>query len=213
MTPSRRLERTAGRIKRYVSRLDDEVVSAGRVAGTDRSAERDGDYVYINADRGGQYYSVYLEEHEVWGSVKYRYNFVRQLAANIAATDAVRFLEKQGVSVPEGDDKAAEKAARTMLRSLSGESMDELDYELSETIASPHTSRSIRWEDDIVEGFTVGRRIFPTNEAFGLRTFEEAVQSVVSCGRAGGNYLSYRFNFDRVQRESDAIPVEAFEQD
>jgi len=195
-------------ITKYIDELNDVVIDVEFVASEDRAEEFGGMYI-ISAHRNEQVYTIHLPEEDIYGGLRYPYDFIKQLSENIDEESATNFLGKQGIDKPDQD--VSDAAAEELLNTLSEESMDELAYKLSSQIESPHAAKRIRWQNDTVVGFDVYNKIFPYDDEFSIENLERAVQVVVSKGRSGADYLRYSFNYDRVRQESNQDTIHGLE--
>lgn len=206
--PEKNYEEAKDQLKSHIDELNDVIREVEFVDSEEREEEFGGMYI-ITAKRNEHFYTIYLPEEDHYGTLRYPYDFIKQLSNNIDEESATDFLEKQGVDRP--DQSVSEAAAEELLNTLSDESMDELAYKLSSQIESPHAGKMIRWENDAVVGFDVYNKIFPYDDNFSLEKLERAIQVAVSKGRSGADYLRYSFNYDRITEESDQDTIHGLE--
>ena len=88
-------------------------------------------------------------------------------------------------------------ASEEWLYSLESGLMQDIKYHLREKLSSADVAYGLIPEnDDIIYGFQVSKSIFPYEEEFRLKEFNDCVQATISVGVAGNNFLTTTFGLE-----------------
>lgn len=148
---------------------------------------------------GGHTYQVVTSP--VWEHflVRYEYDFLEKVAALRALEGAEPPIE---IQIADGDKI---EVAAELREDLDEAQFREVRQGLIDRLSAPSLGAGLETHDAFVYGFTVRARLYPYEEEISRAEFYDAVQSVVSLGWKGQEYLEHSYSLhDRVDR--DALP-------
>lgn len=101
-----------------------------------------------------------------------------------------------------------EEAATYLLSKLDRSEMDSLQNYLQTMITgTTHETQLYTTSSGILEGFNIGKRIFPYERDFGISEFNDAVRTVTEGGARGDRLLRRTININQLEEEPGEVDI------
>lgn len=148
--------------------------------------------------------------------VTFMFDIVSEIASVLSREQALNLIDTDEIEPPEEDESDEETvagykldAADEFLASIETDHMRQFSYYLNEKLTSPEVSfktftAGMDQDGNHIQGYTVSKKIFPYQDDFTLRVFNDSVQAVINIGYGGVSYLQNAFIFDIAEQEMDA---------
>jgi len=167
--------------------------------------------VLMNCHRHSKYYGVIARPGLNYFAMRYSYDFVASLAAQIQDDrDPEKFLQAREIEMKsDNPEEIARQATIELLTDFGESNLEELEYQLMDRLLQEDVYAEIIWEtfdhtdNEIIEGFDIVTRVFPYESTFSPSEFDSRVQKIVTLGRRGSNFINYSFNLDEVADQAD----------
>ncbi|WP_147298712.1 hypothetical protein [Haloferax sp. Atlit-47N] len=196
------------KIKRCVENIGDDVATIK----TTKSAEGK-EFQLLVCFHGTNRYVILEDPDQSYFEISYEFHLTEQIAArlspdNIAertglSPDEVEQFEEVDHNVVDddrGDIVIAQKgddlpppiqAAQDVIESLDKEVLERFGLNLFQELSQPEVAVSLRHtENEYFDGFRISRKVFPDDSGFSVTEFNNSVQSVITVGTFGHNWIA-----------------------
>ncbi|MDY6775362.1 MAG: hypothetical protein SV253_04705 [Halobacteria archaeon] len=190
MPSQREFDTKLRELSNYVERIGDEVT--GEVEG-----EADGSPLHgYECDHGGHKYRIIGTQDWEYFILRYSYQIYGDyaVAQKLQRAEVPEASEDQEVNINvDLTDQDLQNAKQELYQQLSQESQEEVAQvrqKMIQMLSTPESAISFVPDDSQqIHGFNIDRKIFPYSERFCLSEFNRSVQTVVSLGFKGVEYL------------------------
>ncbi|XGI84102.1 hypothetical protein ACEU6E_02320 [Halorutilales archaeon Cl-col2-1] len=199
MPSQREFDTKLRELSNYVERIGDEVT--GEVEG-----EADGSPLHgYECDHGGHKYRIIGTQDWEYFILRYSYQIYGDyaVAQKLQRAEVPEASENQEVNINvDLTDQDLQNAKEELYQQLSQESQEEVAQvrqKMIQMLSTPESAISFVPDDSQqIHGFNIDRKIFPYSERFGLSEFNRSVQTVVSLGFKGVEYLKNSYGIRNI---------------